>query len=227
MASTGVGGSRQNGSDASQKSTTATNDETDGILENPKEALSFIEEVMKKMKRRLEQQTAPSYVKLEAQVNAALKAVDKHRENWLSTPAKMTPMEERVIALEEAVKKGFQGATRQAVSSLAAPGPGVRPIYASVAAPQATKTAFRIRIAGSEMMQPQKLLAVAKEHIRGAYAVRSMRSNDTEVFVQIASQRDAALNMPQPEPFKIETRLSGPSGRSATFNKNSRRKRSK
>lgn len=52
-------------------------------------------------------------------------------------------------------------------------------------------------------MLPAEILSKAKEHIKGAYAVRQMRSHDTEVFVQSARQRDAALNMPHPETFKI------------------------
>lgn len=58
-------------------------------------------------------------------------------------------------------------------------------------------------MAGAEKIQPAKLLSRAKEHIPGAYAIRKRRSNDTEVFVASASQRDAVLNMPQPENFQI------------------------
>ena len=47
-------------------------------------------------------------------------------------------------------------------------------------------------------MQPAELLDKAKIHIEGAYAVRQLQSNDTEVFVQSVSQRDAALSMAQP-----------------------------
>lgn len=52
-------------------------------------------------------------------------------------------------------------------------------------------------------MQAAELLSKAKEHIKGAFAVRKLRRNDTEVFVESASQRDAALNMTQPASFKI------------------------
>ena len=67
--------------------------------------------------------------------------------------------------------------------------------YASVVAPQMTKTTVPIRINGARDLQPQELLSKAKEHIQGAYAIRQIRGIDTEVFIQSASQRDAALNM--------------------------------
>lgn len=50
-------------------------------------------------------------------------------------------------------------------------------------------------------MQPTELLNKAKKHIEKAYAVRLLRSNDTEVFVQSVSQRDAALKMAHPKEF--------------------------
>lgn len=39
-------------------------------------------------------------------------------------------------------------------------------------------------------------------HIQDAYSIRRVRSNDTEMFVQSASQRDVALNMRQPNGLK-------------------------
>ena len=39
------------------------------------------------------------------------------------------------------------------------------------------------RIDGADKFQPAELLPKAKEHIDGAYAIRSMLSNGTEVFV--------------------------------------------
>ncbi|KAI1002192.1 hypothetical protein K3495_g6008, partial [Podosphaera aphanis] len=52
-------------------------------------------------------------------------------------------------------------------------------------------------------MQPAELLNKAKQHFTGAYAVRKLRSSDTEVFVQSVSQRDAALSSAQPKEFQI------------------------
>ena len=52
-------------------------------------------------------------------------------------------------------------------------------------------------------MQPAELLNKAKIHIEGAHFVRQLMSNDTEVFVQSISQRDAALNMAQLKEFCV------------------------
>lgn len=52
-------------------------------------------------------------------------------------------------------------------------------------------------------MQPTELLNKAKLHIDGAYSVRQLRSNDTEVFVQWVAQRDAALDMAQPKESRV------------------------
>ena len=48
-----------------------------------------------------------------------------------------------------------------------------------------------------------ELLNKSKIHIVGSYAVRQLRSNDTEVFVQSISQQDAALNVAQPKDFCV------------------------
>ena len=52
-------------------------------------------------------------------------------------------------------------------------------------------------------MQPAELLNMAKQYIEGAYAVRKLRRNDTEVFVQLVSLQDAALRMTQTKEFSI------------------------
>lgn len=75
--------------------------------------------------------------------------------------------------------------------------------YAFVVAPQITKTAVRIRIDGAEKLQVEELLSKSKEHVHDTYAIHKMRSTDTEMFVQSASQRDTVLKMLQTEEFKI------------------------
>ncbi|KAI1007232.1 hypothetical protein K3495_g991 [Podosphaera aphanis] len=114
----------------------------------------------------------------------------------------VTPIEERMLALEKIVRKSLEEPARKA-APVTVPGPGGQPTYASIVAPPATKAAVRIRVEGSDKMQPAELLRKAKSKIVGAYAVRQLRSNDTEVFVQSVSQRDAALKMVQPKDFQI------------------------
>lgn len=135
------------------------------------------------------------------ELDGVLKAVETLRKMEEEQIQSVSPLEERMIALEKTVRKSLE-AIPQKSSSMAVETVGKRS-YASVVAPKMDKTAVRIRITGAQDMQPGELLSRAKEHIPGAYAVRKMRSNDTEVFVTSASQRDAALNMPQPESFKI------------------------
>ena len=112
------------------------------------------------------------------------------------------PMEDRMLALEKVVKESLE---KPVCKTAPQPAPlmGGRPTYASIVAPPATKAAVRIRVEGANKMQPAELLNKAKLHINGAYAVRQLRSNDTEVFVQSVSQRDAALRMAQPKEFCV------------------------
>ena len=106
------------------------------------------------------------------------------------------------MALEEVVKKSLEDPARRATPAVVSGAPLLRS-YASVVAPQMTKIAVRIIIDGAQNLQPQELPSKAQQHIQGAYAISQMRSTDTEVFVQSVSQRDAALNMRQPNEFKI------------------------
>ncbi|CCU75202.1 AIR1 domain-containing protein [Blumeria hordei DH14] len=115
---------------------------------------------------------------------------------------KKSPVEERMMAIEEVVKKSFADPALVSAPAVTSGAPTLRS-YASVVAPQMTKTAVRIRIDGAQNLQPDELLSKAKQHIEGAFAIRQMRSHDTEVYVQSASQRDAALKMCQPPEFKI------------------------
>ena len=135
-------------------------------------------------------------------VNEAVKAFNCHKKAWRTMSRNPSPIEERMIALEEVVKKSIADAARQAAPVVSSGKPQPR-TYASVVAPQMTKTAVRIRIDGANKLQLEKLLSKTKEHIQGAHAIRQMRSNDTEVFVKSASQRGAALNMRQPAEFEI------------------------
>ena len=57
------------------------------------------------------------------------------------------------------------------------------------------KIAVRICVDGAENMQSVELLKKAQKYIPRAYAGRQMRTNNTEAFAQLASQRDTALNL--------------------------------
>ncbi|KAI1007340.1 hypothetical protein K3495_g880 [Podosphaera aphanis] len=91
-------------------------------------------------------------------------------------------MEERMLALEKVVKKSLEEPIRKPAPPMVLRSGG-RPTYASVVAPPATKAGVRIRVDGSEKMQPAELLNKAKQHIARTYAARKLRSNDIEVFV--------------------------------------------
>lgn len=134
-------------------------------------------------------------------VEKAIKALSSHLK-VIETKYKVTPIEERMLALEKVVKKSLEEPARKAVPQTVLRSGG-RPTYASVVAPPAIEAAIRIRMDGSEKMQPAQLLKTAKTHITGAYAVRQLRSNDTEVFVHSITERDNALKMAQPKEFQI------------------------
>ncbi|KAI1004861.1 hypothetical protein K3495_g3352 [Podosphaera aphanis] len=138
-------------------------------------------------------------------IDDAIGALAEHRVEWTKTPQKVSPLEERMTTLEDAVKKSLAQFGRQSVS-LVASGLATKPTYAAVAAVAAmpeSRSAVTIRIPQAEGMKPAELLSVAKQNIEGAYSVRQMRSNDTEVILQSKAQRDAALSMEQPDNFKI------------------------
>ncbi|KAI6248149.1 hypothetical protein HI914_03755 [Erysiphe necator] len=75
--------------------------------------------------------------------------------------------------------------------------------YASIVAPPVTNTVVRIRVPWASEIQPSELLSIAQQKIKGAYTIRQMRSNVTEVFVQSPTQRDAVLKIAQLEKFRI------------------------
>ena len=70
-------------------------------------------------------------------VNEAAKEFNAHKRAWTKMSQRTSSIEERMITLEEVVKK-----------SLIDPAPKAAPAVTSVVAPQMTKTAVRIRIDG-------------------------------------------------------------------------------
>ena len=99
-------------------------------------------------------------------VDEAVKVFIAHKRAWTVMPQEKSPIEERIMALEEVVKKSLAVPARNAT-------PGVTTgIYASVVAPHMTETAVRIRIDGAEKLQLKELLSKAQQHIQGAFAIR-------------------------------------------------------
>ena len=87
-------------------------------------------------------------------VDEAVKALDAHKRNWSGVSKKMSPIEERMMALEEVVKKSFTDSARKAASAVTSGAPIPRS-YASVVALHITKTVIRIRIDGADKLQPE------------------------------------------------------------------------
>src|SRR5450756_1142120 len=71
------------------------------------------------------------------------------------------------------------------------------------AIPLAQRPAVRTRIAGSAGKTLEELLKSARTAIRGAYAVKILRSGDVEVMVKDQADKDRALNQPILEGIKI------------------------
>ena len=74
-------------------------------------------------------------------VNEAVKAFNSHKRAWKEMSQKTFPIEERMMALEEVFKKRFADPARKAAPTVTS---GALPSrsYASVVAPQTTKTAI-------------------------------------------------------------------------------------
>ena len=133
------------------------------------------------------------------EVDKAIKAICSHIK-VIEAKFKLTPMEERMLALEKVIKKSIEEPARKAVPQTVLRSGG-RPTYASLAAPPAIEAAVRIRVEGSDKIQPVELWKTAQTHIAGANAIRQLWSNDTEVFVHSITERENVLRMAQPKEF--------------------------
>ncbi|KAI6249236.1 hypothetical protein HI914_02963 [Erysiphe necator] len=168
-----------------------------GKIHSSQVAIEKIGDVLKKMKGCLNKVGLKGVIMTVEEVDEAIEALNNNRFIWLHA-TQNNSLEHRMLALEEAVKKNLVEKCGQMGSKGV-----VGKSYASVVAPPAAKAAVRIRVPGAEELQPAELLSIAKQKIKGAYAIRQMRSHDTEVFVQSSNHRDAALSMEQPKEFKI------------------------
>ena len=135
------------------------------------------------------------------EIGEALDAFKAHATT-LKSKRKASRMEERMLALEKAVTKNLEEPLCKMAAS-AVQGMGVRPIYASIVAPPATKAAVRIKIQGADNMQLAELIVKAKLHFEGAFAVWKLRNNEAKLFMQLVSQRDTALSMAQSREFCV------------------------
>ncbi|KHJ33169.1 putative air1 domain-containing protein [Erysiphe necator] len=168
-----------------------------GKFHSSQVAIEKIGDVLKKMKGCLNKVGLKGVIMTVEEVDEAIEALNNNRFIWLHA-TQNNSLEHRILALEEAVKKNLvENCGRMGSKGV------VGKSYASVVAPPAAKAAVRIRVPGAAELQPVELLSIAKQKIKGAYAIRQMRSHDTEVFVQSSNHRDAALSMEQPKDFKI------------------------
>ncbi|KAI6250051.1 hypothetical protein HI914_02081 [Erysiphe necator] len=168
-----------------------------GEIQSSQVAIEKIGDVLKKMKGCLNKIGLKGMIMMVEEVDEAIEVLNNKRFIWLHA-TQNNSLEHRMLALEEAVKKNLVEKCGQ-MSSKGVVGKS----YASVVALPAAKAAVRIRVPGTEELQPAELLSIAKQKIKGAYAIRQMRSHDTEVFVQSSNHRDAVLSMEQPKEFKI------------------------
>jgi hypothetical protein len=84
--------------------------------------------------------------------------------------------------------------------------------WAQVAAQQATrletacqpqKHSVRLRMDAAQGRTPEEILQAVKPVIKGAYAVRTLRSGDVDVLVPNQQDKDTAVNQAETEGFKI------------------------
>lgn len=202
MVGAGAGSMGSSGPDASQIATMAKQSQGSGASTVPPDKnLNILRLLLKKLRTLYSDEDDDGITITTEDIAEAVRAFNAHNKAWKEMQTMKSPIEERMLALEEAVKKSLAEPARNAAPIIS--GPPAPRTYASVAAPPMAKTAVRIRVEGAKDMQPAQLLMRAQKHIPGAYAVRQMRSNDTEVFVQSATQRDVALNMAEIEDFQV------------------------
>jgi len=61
----------------------------------------------------------------------------------------------------------------------------------------------RLRMPGAQGQTPDEILQTVRPAIKGAYAIRTLRSGDIDVMVPDQAAKDAALNQQETEDFKI------------------------
>ncbi|RKF58109.1 putative air1 domain-containing protein, partial [Erysiphe neolycopersici] len=144
---------------------------------NSQEAIEKIGDLLKKMKGCLKNIGHKGSTVAAEEVDSAIEAFNKYKLIW-PLADKMSPLEKRMSAIEEVVKKGFEQTVRPATMTNG-PFKSSNNTYTSIVAPPATKAVVRIRVPGASELQPSKLLSIAQQKIKGAYAIWQMRSNDT------------------------------------------------
>ena len=98
------------------------------------------------------------------EIDEALDAFKAHNQ---MSHSKMSaqPIEERILALEKAIKKSLEEPVRRTAPQ-STQGMGGRPTYVSVVAPPAIKAAVLVRVEGADKFQPSDLLNKAKYTLR-------------------------------------------------------------
>lgn len=171
----------------SHSATVGNSSKPSGKELNSHMAIEKIGDLLMKMKGYLKNIGHKGSTVTAEEVDWAIEAPNKYKLIW-HLADKMSPLEKLMSALEEVVKKGFEQTPRpttvkngsfQAADST----------YALIVTPPATKAVVWIRVPGVSEMQPSKILSIAQQNIKEAYAIRQMRSNDTEVLVQSSTQR--------------------------------------
>lgn len=116
-------------------------------------AIRKIEVVLETMKIRVNPGGIAS-TKFGREILEALELFKVHKRLWMDASPKNpnnNTMEDRMLALEKAVRKSILTPARAQVNSTASKS------YAAAAAPAASQSAVRIRIPGAEEMQPTSL----------------------------------------------------------------------
>lgn len=111
--------------------------------------LDIIRKLLKKLRNVYTAEGTENDLPNEVDVSEAIKAFNNHKKDWEEKQSKQSPIEKRMAALEEVVRKSLAEPARRAGPPTVSGQPAQK-TCASVVAPPIEKTAVRIRVEGSE-----------------------------------------------------------------------------
>jgi hypothetical protein len=121
---------------------------------------------------------------------------------WTQKNRNGDPVITKLTSIEQKVDALAKGTTPKKVTTWAEIAAAAQPARSHIV-PPAQRPCVRIRIPDAKDKSASELLEVVKPTIRGAYAIRQLRSGDVDVMVVDQAAKDQAINQQETEGFKI------------------------
>jgi hypothetical protein len=176
-------------------------------------------DILAEIEGDLGQSNEISKTTLQRVTRAAREATLVTRDLWSQANRGGTPLETRIEktierTIEKTIQQTIEKRLRGIEKLLQSPQGSIassKPTYASVVSQSSRgsttfleeRPTIRIRIPEEGDKTREEILAITRKHIPDAFAVRRLRSGDTEVQMQDQLAKDKALNREQPEDFTI------------------------